>query len=148
VEHWWEELADQAADELSKYLVKTAQSGITGKLLSRSKGWRDRCQVKDLEDVEAVAGEPVVCESCEAVHSWNFIGPLVKLAGGFEEYALTARLVMELDRVYKYGPTGPCGCWTPPDKDGQEKTPPSWEVFYGPWEASQSNFLNVAAQYN
>jgi len=148
VEHWWEELADQAADELSKYLVKTAQSGITGKLLSRSKGWRDRCQVKDFEDVEAVAGEPVVCESCEAVHSWNFIGPLVKLAGGFEEYALTARLVMELDRVYKYGPTGPCGCWTPPDKDGQEKTPPSWEVFYGPWEASQSNFLNVAAQYN
>jgi len=27
---WWEELADQAASELSKYLVKTAQSGITG----------------------------------------------------------------------------------------------------------------------
>ena len=79
--------------------------------------------MKDAEDVDGPSGGPVVCEGCDAVHSWNFIGPLVKLAGGFEEYALTARLVMELDRVYKYGPTGPCGCWTSPDKEGQEKTP-------------------------
>jgi hypothetical protein len=120
---WWEELADQAASELSKYLVKTAQSGITGKLLSRSKGWRDECQEIDTNNIDGPSNEPVVCEGCDTVHSWNFIGPLVKLAGSFEEYALTARLVMEVDRVYKYGPTGPCGCWTPPDREGQEKTP-------------------------
>ena len=53
---WWEELADQAASELSKYLVKTAQSGITGKLLSRSKGWRENCQ-----EIEGpTSNEPVV----------------------------------------------------------------------------------------
>ena len=119
---WWEELADQAASELSKYLVKTAQSGITGKLLSRSKGWRDECQGIDTNNIDGPSNEPVVCEGCDTVHSWNFIGPLVKLAGSFEEYALTARLVMEVDTVYKYGPTGPCGCWTPPDREGQEKT--------------------------
>jgi len=149
---WWEELADQAAAELSKYLVKTAQSGITGKLLSRSKGWRENCQKIDSEEIEEpTSDEPVVCKGCGTVHSWRFIGPLVKLAGSIVEHALTARLVMEAGRVYRYGPTGPCGCWTPPDEDQEENNlqtnfPDGFET---DWEdMTQSNFLNLFAQYH
>ena len=128
---WWEELADQAAAELSKYLVKTAQSGITGKLLSRSKGWRENCQEIDTEEIDGpTSNEPAVCKGCGVVHSWQFIGPLVKLAGSFEEHALTARLVMELNQVYKYGSGGPCECWTPPKKDGQQTMPEADVVLY------------------
>lgn len=147
---WWEELADQAAAELSKYLVKTAQSGITGKLLSRSKGWRENCRKNDSEEIEEpTSDEPDVCKGCGTVHSWRFIGPLVKLAGSIVEHALTARLVMEAGRVYRYGPTGPCGCWTPPDEEQEENNlqanfPDGFET---DWEyMTQSNFLNLFAQ--
>ena len=147
---WWEELANQAAEELSKYLVKTAKNGISGKLLSRSTGWRDNCQDVEDDQGDTPTGEAVVCESCDAVHGWHFVGPLLKLARGIDDDSLTARLVLDVDRVYRYGPSGPCGCWTPSDKEGQEKTPEILhQVFDDAWEVmSQSNFLNVAAQYN
>jgi len=116
---WWEELAEQAAAELSKYLTKTADSGITGKLLSRSKGWREHCVMVDAnlpQNSAEGSGDPVPCDACGVVHSWRFVGPISKLIYSVREEALTARLVDEMGRVHRYGPEGPCGCWTPPDE--------------------------------
>ena len=149
---WWDEIANQASEEMSKYLVKTAQSGISGKLISRSKGWRDNCQDVEPEPLDGPStGEPVVCESCDAVHGWNFVGPLLKLAKGFDDDALTARLVLDVDRVYSYGASGPCGCWTPSDKEGQQKTPPAElpaEFNTERADMVQGNFINLAEHYN
>jgi len=56
---------------------------------------------------------------------------------------------MEAGRVYRYGPTGPCGCWTPPDEEQVEHNfqanfPDGFET---DWEdMTQSNFLNLFAQ--
>ncbi len=155
---WWEQLADQAAAELSKYLVKTAANGITGKLLSRSKGWREHCVPKDEELFGGgpTKGEVVPCDSCGVVHSWRFIGAVNRLAVIDAEYSLTARLVIEVDQVYRYGPEGPCGCWSTPD----EKPPDQSVVWNVPgaadepvatdetdrqWEVlTQANFLSMA----
>lgn len=114
----WGDVKHHVAVEMAKYLVKTAAAGFTRKLLSRSKGWQERCRVDD--ECEP-AGELESCAECGVVHSWRFLGIVEKLV----HTRLEARLVLEEGRVYQYGVDGPCYCWS----EVGERAGPEWN----PW---------------
>jgi len=102
----WDSVKHHVASEMAKYLVKTAESGFSRKLLSRSKGWRERC-CRDDDELDRLVDGSELCAECNVVHSWRFLGLVEKLVNN----RLEARLVADEGRVYQYGRDGPCNCW-------------------------------------